>query len=92
MSDHSLAEIPALKPLDTALGGPVVGSPAAQCLVCSRPMRPRKGKVVCSSTCRWRRLRHRQHAELREGLLLRAQVDDLLQRLRAVNGPNRGGG
>lgn len=77
-------QIPGSKPLDTGPSGLVVGSAEApdRCLVCGQPMRPRKGKAVCSSTCRWRRLQHRRQADLRNGLLLlRAQVDDLLARL-----------
>lgn len=73
----------------------VIGSPEPpdRCLVCAKAMRPRKGKAVCSPACRRERSRQRQRDALRDGLLLlRAQVDDLLQRLHAVNGPNRGGG
>jgi predicted nucleic acid-binding Zn ribbon protein len=81
MSLPSPREIAAPKPLDTGSNGLVLGSPEApdHCVVCGRPMRPRKGKVVCSSTCRWRRLQHRRRTALRDGLLLlRAQADDLL--------------
>jgi predicted nucleic acid-binding Zn ribbon protein len=81
MVPPSPCQVAASKPLDTGLGGTVLGSPEApdRCVVCGRPMRPRKGKMVCSSTCRWRRLQHRRRMEVRDGLLLvRAQLDDLL--------------
>ena len=94
MSRPSPRQIAASKPLDTGSGGPVLGSPEApdRCVVCGRPMRPRKGKVVCSSTCRWRRLQHRRRTELRDGLLLvRAQLDDMLALVERRRGPSNGG-
>lgn len=76
MSAHPEPEVPS-ESVRTPLYRAVVGSPEPpdRCLVCSKAMRPRKGKAVCSPACRRERSRRREveqrqlrHREFREEL------------------------